>query len=57
MQQYSTPITPPPTIIMVFGRVVRFNTRSELMIVDPLIGTLAEVAGLVPVPIMMFLPS
>ncbi len=57
MQVYSTPMTPPPTTIMVFGRLTRSSTRSELMIDVPLIGTLAELAGLVPVAIRTFFAS
>ena len=57
MQQYSTPMTPPPTMIMVFGRLGRFSTWSELTIVVPLMGTFGELAGFVPVAMMTFLPS
>ena len=55
MQVYSTPITPPPTTIMVFGRFTMSRIRSELMIDLPLIGTFALEAGLVPVAISTFL--
>ncbi len=57
MQVYSTPITPPPTTIIVFGRFTRSSIRSELMIDCPLIGTLADVAGFVPVAIRTFFAS
>ena len=54
MQVYSTPITPPPTIIIVFGNAGRSSTRSELMMLRPLTGTFADAAGLVPVAISTF---
>jgi hypothetical protein len=57
MQQYSTPMTPPPTMIMVEGSVGRSSTRSEFTMVVPLIGTFGELAGLVPVAMITLLAS
>ncbi len=57
MQVYSTPMTPPPTTMSVFGSEGRSSTRSELMMLRPLMGTLAETAGLVPVAIRMLVAS
>ena len=57
MQVYSTPITPPPTTIIVFGRFTSSSTRSLLMMLRPLIGTFGDDAGLVPVAIRMFFAS
>ena len=49
MQVYSTPITPPPTTISVLGISGICRIWSLLMMLRPLIGTLADAAGLVPV--------
>ena len=57
MQVYSTPMTPPPTTISVLGRLGSSRTRSLLMMLRPLIGTLGEQAGLVPVAMRMFFAS
>ncbi len=53
MQVYSTPMTPPPTTISVFGISGMSSTWSLSMMLRPLIGTLAETAGLVPVAMTM----
>ena len=45
--RYSTPITPPPTTISVFGICGICRIWSLLMMVRPLIGTLAITAGFV----------
>ena len=53
MHVYSTPITPPPTTISVRGIAGICRIWSLLMMVRPLIGTLGEVAGLVPLAMTM----
>ena len=57
MQVYSTPMTPPPTTISDLGRLGRSRIWSLLMMLRPLMGTLGESAGLVPVAMMMFFAS
>ena len=57
MQVYSTPITPAPTTINVLGRSTISSTWSLLMMLCPLIGTLGDEAGLVPVAIRKFFAS
>ncbi len=52
MQVYSTPITPPPTTIRVFGISGISRIWSLLTMVRPLSGTVGLVEGLVPVAMM-----
>src|SRR6266404_369703 len=49
MHAYSTPITPPPTTISVFGICDMLRIWSLLMMFRPLMGTLEFTDGLVPV--------
>ena len=52
MHVYSTPMTPPPTTISVLGISGMSRIWSLLTMVRPLSGTVALVAGLVPVVMM-----
>ena len=53
MHVYSTPMTPPPTTISVFGISSIGRIWSLSMMVRPFNGTSVETAGLVPTPMMM----
>jgi len=53
MHVYSTPITPPPTTIKVLGNSGICRIWSLLMMLWPLMGTVSDTAGLVPVAIMI----
>ncbi len=53
MQAYSTPITPPPTTIIVLGMSGICRIWSLLRMLRPLMGTFGETAGFVPVAITM----